>query len=166
MKNCILILLFLSGCHFLSAQQVQKVKVEALADYIKNADHPMVINFWATWCSPCTHELPYFQSNIKKYPEQKIELVLVSLDFVNDYPKKISDFLKKNQYQGSFFWLDETNADHFCPQIDKKWSGAIPASLFINPKTGYRSFFDRQLTEPQFELQLKALVASNAAQKQ
>jgi hypothetical protein len=68
------------------------------------------------------------------------------------------DFLKRNQYEGSFYWLDETNADHFCPQIDSKWDGAIPASLFINPATGYRSFFQRQLTAPQVEIELKAMI--------
>jgi thiol-disulfide isomerase/thioredoxin len=158
MKKCILILTILGSVEMLCAQKVQRVKIEELAAYIKKADHPLIVNFWATWCVPCVHELPYFQAGAKKYSEQKVELVLVSLDFAPDYPKKIEEFLKKNQYSGSFYWLDETNADHFCPKIDERWDGAIPASLFLNPKTGYRSFYERQLTEPQLELELKALV--------
>src|SRR6476646_2344060 len=134
MKKSILVLLLVTSVHFLFAQKIQKVKIEALSDYIKKADHPVIVNFWATWCAPCTHELVYFESNIKKYKEQKIELILVSLDFPKDYPSKVAEFLKKNQYEGSFFWLDETNADHFCPMIDPKWDGAIPATLFLNPK--------------------------------
>jgi thiol-disulfide isomerase/thioredoxin len=158
MKKSILFFIALAGVQFLFAQKVQKIKIEGLVEYIKKADHPLVVTFWATWCAPCVHELPYFQTNIKKYADEKVELVLVSLDFVSDYPKKVVDFLKKNQYQGSFYWLDESNADHFCPQVDPKWEGAIPASLFLNPQTGYRSFFERQLTEPQVELELKSLV--------
>jgi thiol-disulfide isomerase/thioredoxin len=159
MKKSIFVLLLVTAGQFLFAQKIQKVKIEALSDYIKKTDHPIVVNFWATWCSPCTHELTYFESNIKQYRSQKVELVLVSLDFAFDYPKKIADFLKKNQYEGSYFWLDETNADHFCPKVDEKWSGAIPATLFYNPKTGHRSFFERQLTEPQFINELKTLVS-------
>src|SRR5690349_12945397 len=117
MKKIVLLVIFASAYYFVSAQKIQKAKMEALADYIKKADHPVVVNFWATWCAPCTHELVYFESNIKKYKEQKIELILVSLDFPKDYPSKVAEFLKKNQYEGSFFWLDETNADHFCPMI-------------------------------------------------
>ena len=158
MKNCILLIIILVSSQLLSAQEIRKVKIEALAEYIRNADHPIVVNFWATWCVPCVHELPYFQSGIKKYASAKMELVLVSLDFPNDYPKKISQFVRANKYEGTFYWLDETNADHFCPQIDEKWSGAIPSSLFLNPKSGYRSFFERQLTEPQLELELKAMM--------
>jgi thiol-disulfide isomerase/thioredoxin len=158
MKKSILLIIILGSFQFISAQKVQKVKIEALAEYIKKADHPLVVNFWATWCVPCVHELPYFKSGVKKYAAQKVELVLVSLDFETDYPKKVEEFLRKNKYEGRFYWLDETNADHFCPQIDAKWDGAIPASLFLNPKSGYRSFYQRQVTEPQLELELKALV--------
>ena len=114
MKNAILMILLSVSANFLFAQNVQKVKIESLGDYIKKSDHPVVVNFWATWCSPCTHELVYFQSNIKKYREQNVELILVSLDFTRDYPKKVVDFLKNNKYAGTFFWLDETDADHFC----------------------------------------------------
>lgn len=143
---------------FSFAQSVKKVKIDELADYIKKSDKPLVVNFWATWCAPCTHELPYFQSNIKKYSDKKVELVLVSLDFKDDYPKKVQDFIKKGKYSGNFYWLDESNADLFCPKIDPKWEGGIPATLFINNKRSYRNFFERQLTEPQFKAELKKLV--------
>jgi thiol-disulfide isomerase/thioredoxin len=153
-----LIVLFLLYTLALPAQKVNSIKIEELVSYIKKAEHPLVVNFWATWCAPCTHELPYFQSGVKTYADKNVELVLVSLDFKNDYPKKVADFLKQNKYEGTFYWLNETNADHFCALVDPKWEGAIPASLFFNPKTGYRSFYQRQLTDRQLEGELKKLV--------
>ena len=140
------------------AQSVKKVKVEELAEYIRKSDHPLVVNFWATWCAPCVEEIPYFQSEVKKYTDQKVELILVSLDFPEAYPKQIAAFIQKKKFEASFYWLNETNADHFCPQIDEKWSGSIPSTLFINNKTGYRKFFERQLTERQLPGEVKALV--------
>jgi thiol-disulfide isomerase/thioredoxin len=141
-----------------SSQNIKKVKIEEIADYIAKSDHPLVISFWATWCAPCVKEIPYFIEEIKKYKEQNAELILVSLDFADAYPSKIASFVKKNNYEASFFWLNETNADHFCPVIDKKWNGSIPSSLFVNNKKSYRKFYERQLTDRQFAVEMKELV--------
>ena len=142
----------------LSAQDIKKVKIGDLQSYIEKSDHPLIINFWATYCVPCVHEIPYFQTEAGKYKNDGVELILVSLDLPDLYPKKIYAFAKKENYTSSILWLDESNADYFCPKIDKNWSGGIPSTLFINNKSSYRKFYERQLTEPQLEENIKALV--------
>ena len=141
-----------------TAQSVKKAKIEEIEEIIQKSDHPVVISFWATWCLPCIQEIPYLQETVKKYQDKNVELVLVSLDFKESFPSVIESFVKKNQYQASFYWLNETNADHFCPKIDAKWDGSIPATLFVNNKTNYRKFYDRQLTPLQVEAEVKAQV--------
>jgi hypothetical protein len=90
--------------------------------------------------------------------EQKVELLLVSLDFSTSYPTKIQGLVKKKKFEATFFWLNETNADYFCPKIDPKWDGTLPSTLFVNNKTGYRQFFGRAMTDRQVELEVKKLV--------
>lgn len=158
MNRILLVALALFIGYSVSAQQVKKVKIEEIEEIIQKSDHPVVISFWATWCLPCIHEIPYLQETVKKYEDKKVELVLVSLDFKESFPAVIETFVKKNQYQASFYWLNETNADRFCPLIDAKWDGSIPATLFVNNKTNYRKFFDRQLTPLQAEATIKAQV--------
>ena len=97
------------------------------------------------------------RSQLKKLPHKKVELILISLDFAKFYPKKVADFISKKKFKARFFWLDETNADEFCPRIDEKWSGSIPATLFVNPKNNYRKFFETQLTPAQVEENIKLL---------
>ncbi len=140
------------------AQVVKKVKIGEIEELIQKSDHPVVVSFWATWCLPCIHEIPYLQESVKKYEDKNVELVLVSLDFKESYPSVVESFVKKNGYKASFYWLNETNADQFCPRIDSKWDGSIPATLFVNNKTGYRKFYDRQLTPLQVEAELKIQV--------
>jgi thiol-disulfide isomerase/thioredoxin len=141
-----------------SAQDIPKWKVADLERFIKETDKPTILNFWATFCKPCIEELPYFQQLVKKYKSAGVELKLVSLDLSDAYPKKIAAFIAKQKITAPVVFLAETNADLFCPVVDEKWSGAIPASLFINNKTGYKKFFEEQLSEKGLEQEIKELI--------
>jgi len=148
-------ILIFSAAH---AQPVKKIKIEELATYIKNSDHPLVLSFWATWCGPCVREIPWIQEAIKKRADKNVEFVLVSLDFKEAFPNKVSEFVKQKNFVATHYWLDETNADIFCPKIDPKWEGGIPATLFVNNKTGYHQFFQQQLKDRQAEQEVELLV--------
>jgi thiol-disulfide isomerase/thioredoxin len=153
-----LMLLFLVGTLHLAAQPIAKWKIGDLENYIKQSEKPVIINFWATFCKPCVEEIPYFQKLVRKYDKEGIQLLLVSLDLQEQY-SKIKEFSAKYKFTSPIVYLNETNADLFCPKIDQKWSGAIPASLFVNNKTGYRKFFEEQIPENKLEEEIKALFA-------
>jgi thiol-disulfide isomerase/thioredoxin len=135
------------------SQTIKKVKITEVEEYIKNSDHPIVLNCWATWCAPCIEEIPCFMQTVKQYSDQKVELLLVSCDFPKSYPNKILELIKKKQFEATFFWLNETDADYFCPKIDPKWDGTLPSTLFVNTQTGYRKFFGRPMTDRQIDLE-------------
>lgn len=42
-------------------------KKVSLSDY---KGHPMLVNFWATWCGPCKVEMPWFEEFNKQYAAQ------------------------------------------------------------------------------------------------
>ena len=50
-------------------------KKVSLADY---KGHPVVLNFWATYCGPCKLEMPWFQDLQNKYKDKG--LVVLGLD--------------------------------------------------------------------------------------
>ncbi len=143
--------MFLPVYFSVSAQKIQRYKINDLEKRIAGSDSVLIVNFWATWCAPCVEELSYFQTVTEKYASQQVKLLLVSMDFKEAYPGKIAAFAKKKRYKAEIVWLDETNADIFCPKIDPKWSGAIPATLVVNKKNGHRSFYDGQLSEKELD---------------
>lgn len=142
----------------LSAQEIPKWKLTQLEQLIIQSNKPTIVNFWATFCIPCIKELPYFQKAAQQYQKDSVQLILVSLDLEEAYPAKIKAFANKLKLTSPVVFLDETNADVFCPVVDKAWSGAIPATLFINNKTGYRKFIENELTESQLNAEIKALL--------
>ncbi len=42
--------------------------------------HPLVLNFWATWCPPCVKEMPSLDKIAKDYEAQGLVVVVASLD--------------------------------------------------------------------------------------
>jgi thiol-disulfide isomerase/thioredoxin len=148
------------------SQSIAKWKIEdVVRSYSAKNDTVYVVNFWATFCKPCIEEIPDFIRIVEKYRTQKVKLLLVSLDLPSFYPAKIASFAKKNKYNTNIVWLNETNADHFCPAIDAKWSGAIPSTIIVNNSTGYRKFTEDQISPEEFEKALKEAIGGNAANK-
>ena len=49
-------LLFTSGKAM--TQEIKKMKITELDSYIHRSDHPLIVNFWATFCMPCIKEIP------------------------------------------------------------------------------------------------------------
>ena len=64
-----------------------------------------VINFWATWCTPCVAELPYFAELYAEYGDE-ISLVAIHSNLVTD---DVDKFLAKENLDMPFA-LDKTGA--------------------------------------------------------
>jgi len=50
---------------------------------------PLLINFWATWCAPCRHEIPGFVELVEKYKAQNFTVLGISVD---DKPEDLRPF--------------------------------------------------------------------------
>ena len=156
LRSLMMIILF-SVTAFITAeaQDIRSWKVKDVARFINESDSVLVISFWATFCKPCVEEIPYLESISQKYRDHKVKVLLVSMDLPDFFPGKIASFVKKNNYTSQVVWLNETNADYFCPAIDKSWSGVIPSTMIINKKAGYKKFIEEQMKPLQFEAELK-----------
>ncbi|KQN38896.1 redoxin [Pedobacter sp. Leaf41] len=146
--------IFLIICFILSAYsanaQVKLLTLDNLDKRIaQGKDTTYVINFWATWCSPCVAELPNFEklrlANLKK----PVKVLLVSLDFKSKLQKGVVPFVENNNIKGEVFLLDEPDQQQYIERIDKNWSGAIPATLFV--KKSVRRFYEKVFTEQELK---------------
>ena len=55
----------------------------------------VLVNFWATWCTPCAQEMPLFNELYAKYREQGFEILAISVDD-EDARHKVAPFVKEH----------------------------------------------------------------------
>jgi thiol-disulfide isomerase/thioredoxin len=138
------------------AQNNYLITVDELFTRVKNGnDTTFVINFWATWCSPCIKEMPCFETLQEKFKTEKLKVLMVSVDFKSQLTKSVIPFIKKRKLKNEVWLLDEPDQQAFIERIEKSWSGAIPATLFI--KEGKRKFFEKQFTCTQLTDEYKSM---------
>jgi thiol-disulfide isomerase/thioredoxin len=151
MKKLIFILV-ICGAHIAWAQKAQTIKLEKLKALIEQkSEKVVVVNFWATWCAPCIKELPLFETlSTEKRPGVEVYLVSMDLD-LDPNPEKVYRFIDRKKLQSTVLLLNEQDPNSWIDQIDPAWSGALPATLVINQKTGQRKFVGKELHEGDLE---------------
>ena len=118
-------------------------------------DTTYIINFWATWCKPCVEELPYFEALHEEFMDQKIRVILVSLDFPKQLESKLIPFIDKHQLKSDVMVLTDPKQNDWIDKVSQDWGGAIPITLIYNQQK--KEFISEQFAGPK---ELNALVES------
>ena len=64
-------------------------KTVSLSDY---RGQPVVLNFWATWCTPCREEMPLLQETYEAHQDAGLVVLAVN---VRETPEAVERFLKE-----------------------------------------------------------------------
>jgi len=101
----------------------QDVKLE---DYNISYRNGMLVNIWATWCTPCVKELPSLMRLQKKMPG--LTVVAISVD---RNKKIVKSFLKRKRFnQNTLVYLFDKNGKQF-KSVD---ISKVPTSILFNNK--------------------------------
>lgn len=147
------------------AQPVPSYNADRLVKRTQNADTVYVVNFWATWCAPCVQELPEFDSLQAYYRNKPVKILLVSLDFKEEYQQKIPAFIAKKHPQPDILWFSETDANSFIPKIDDRWTGSIPATWIVDSGNKFKTLLEKTITARELRSVIDPLLAVRNAQK-
>lgn len=90
----------------------------------------LLINFWATWCAPCTTEFPELQKMVRQYAKRALDIVTVSIDAL-DEKKFVLDFLKEQlAINRNLLWSTNDSAEAV-KAFGPEWSGGVPFTVLI-----------------------------------
>lgn len=112
---------------------LEGIDTEGVRAIIKNDSSKLrLVNVWASWCPPCVVEFPELVAINRAYRRRNFELITISVDFPANKERAFS-FLKSQQASCRNYIYSSENMYQITEALDKKWTGALPYSLVIEP---------------------------------
>lgn len=119
----------------------------------------VLVNFWATWCTPCEEEFPALVKLQKTYAARGLSVVFVSADETRSRNSAVVPFLRKYGVKAAS-WIIQGDAFQFVPKFDPKMKGAfaLPRTYIYDRKGKQVHVFSNAKTYGQFEKLIKPLL--------
>jgi peroxiredoxin len=118
--------------------EAEPVKVEqVLADDLKKlrtnpTGKVLLVNFWATWCGACVHELPDLETTWRMYRLRDYEFVTVSANMPDEQPGVLK-YLQRLHGSSRNLLFGSTDTDAMQHAFAPAWDGALPYSVLLSP---------------------------------
>jgi thiol-disulfide isomerase/thioredoxin len=136
---------------FFWAQRVEVVNFQNLERKMtKKMDTTIIVHFFASWCVPCLKELPEFVNLDNSNQDSKKKLIFISLDLASE-KEKVEALVIKYKINSTVYLLNEGNDSNWINNIDKNWSGALPATLIINDKKRTKKLIEGPISVNELE---------------
>ena len=95
--------------------------------------HPIVVNFWASWCGPCVEEMPALSQLQREYKKKGIQFVGLGVDS----DKNVQAFLQKVKVAYPVYVTGFGGAD--LARAFGNNAGGLPFTVVIDAKGNVRS---------------------------
>ena len=117
-----------------------------LAEIRKPGAGAVLVNVWATWCSPCREEFPDLLHVARELAPKGLRLVLVSVDFPGAEAETASFLTSQGVDFPTFVRTGKDEA--FVDGLEPQWSGAIPATFLYDAKGTLVRFWEGKASYP------------------
>lgn len=126
-----------------AAEEMKKIEAEPIKVDLASAEdlkslrkNPtgkvLLVNFWATWCGGCVHELPALETTWRMYRLRDYDLVTVAAN-MPDEKAGVLKYLQRLHGSSRNLLFGSTDSDQMLHAFAPEWEGALPYSVLLAP---------------------------------
>jgi len=116
-------------------REIDETGLRALLDEHAQGGRRLLVNFWATWCTPCREEFPDLVKIDREFAAAKdFEFVTISSDDLSEIGTSVPAFLAEMRAAAMpAYLLNAKDPEAAIALIDKNWHGDLPATFLFGP---------------------------------
>lgn len=125
------------------AEETKKIEAEPIKVDLASADDlaklrknstgkVLLVNFWATWCGGCVHELPDLETTWRMYRLRDYDFVTVAAN-MPDEKAGVLKYLERLHGSSRNLLFASTDTDQMQHSFAPSWGGALPYSVLLSP---------------------------------
>jgi thiol-disulfide isomerase/thioredoxin len=136
---------------------VKPVSVDDLKALRKNGSGKLLlVDFWATWCSPCVEEFPKLETMYRMYGHRAFDLVTVSINYPDEKSSVLAALGKQHATSRNLI-MGSTDIYSELAGFDSEWNAAVPYTMLVGADG--QVLYKQQ--GPIDELKLRRLIIAN-----
>ena len=114
----------------------------------------VVFNFWASWCRPCTEEMPHFEKVHKAYQNKRVAFLGIA---VKDSASAVRNFVDQNKITYEIALDDQDKITSAVGGVK-----VLPTTIFIDNRNNIVKIHTGYLAQRNLEESLKDLLSNRA----
>ncbi len=139
---------------------VSMATVDEIQEFLSaHTNEVLVINFWATWCAPCVHEMPELAAFYEAYEDRGVAFLSLSSDSADDYEAKLVPFVEERDLPFHVFAIANIDPDVLDQQLNVGMDFALPTTFVFDRERNEVKKWMRNITQADLERAVHPLIA-------
>jgi len=137
---------------------IETVTAAELANLIEaNEGKVTVVNFWATWCPPCVHEMPELAEFYENMDTEFTTFISASVDHPDTVEDAVVPFMNEHEIPFPVEVINGTPDDIIDAMDVGDWVGAVPGTFIYDQQGKLVKSWNQEITREDVEAAIEPL---------
>ena len=126
----------------------------------KSQGRAVLVNIWATWCTPCVKKFPKVMALREEFGDDGLDVLFVSADF-DDQMDKAREFLGSQGVDFATF-VKVGKDQEFIEAFESEWTGALPVMFLYDADGNLLHTWGEAVEHEEVENTIAELLSANS----